>query len=176
MHVGCSPLLVVKTVVHRAKWAGLQAPLGRFVSIYAWKHLGICSTRCFWMPRITLSINNLKCDKIYLLVWCELEGECNHHRERLQRRKGAGKVMRRWPEKAYNKEVLLPLLCITSSSPLIFLTHHKGQSWKRCSVHHFAVNFVYVTITLKLTLEIQEMSLQTLLRIMPIFFSHSLPF
>lgn len=128
------------------------------------------------MPRMTLAINNLKSDMIYLLVWCELERECNHYKERPQSRKGAGKAMRRWPEKAHIKEVLLPLLCITSSSPLVFLTHHKGQSWEHCSVHHFAVNFVYVTITLKWTLQIQEMSLHMLLRIMHIFFSHSLPF
>lgn len=78
--------------------------------------------------------------------------------------------MRRWPEKAHIKEVLLPLLCITSSSPLVLLTHHKGQSWEHCSVHHFAVNCFYVTITLKWTLQIQEMSLHMLLRIMHIFF------
>lgn len=100
------------------------------------------------MPRTTLAINNLKSDVMYLLVWCELEKECNHHKERPQRREGAGKAMWRWPEKAHNKEALLPLLCIKFSSPG-FLIDHKGQSWEHCSVHHFAMNFVYVTITFK---------------------------
>lgn len=148
--------------------------MGRFVSIYAEKHLGTCSMWCCWMPRITLAINKLKSDMIYIF-WSAVSWKENvtttkkdHKAEKGQEKKWGGGQRKPTLKKCY-----FPALHYILSA-LVFLTHHKGQSWEHCSVHHFAVNCFCVAITLKWTLQTQEMSLHMLLRIMlAFFFSHS---
>lgn len=133
-----------------------QGQMGGFISTYGQVYKHLCwETSWDLLHTVLLNAKNYfgrQLSKIWYIFWSGVSWKENvtTRRKDHKAQKGQETQWEGGQRKPTIKKCYFPC-CITSSSPLVFLTHHKGQSWEHCSVHHFAVNFVYVTITLKWT-------------------------